>query len=161
SFHVGPVPYTETVSATETYQETDTGNADSGDLVRDGHGGGTYTKTFTPQGGPTVSTSGSLNDTFHEAGNGTAGGVSETFSGTNRYTLLDTFPSGANGGGNGTGNVDLTPWGPGYTQRDPQSVWQKTGAANTPAAAAEANGSAVTALGQALDSGRFQSGYLN
>ena len=146
--------YQQTINVSESFQETDTGNANSGAITRDGQGSGSYDNSL---GG-----SGSLDDSFHETGNGTAGGISETYSGTSRYNLLVSWVDASQGSGsNGTGNVDLTPWGAPYSERDPQSVWHRTGASNAPLTPGDGGISAGNALGQALDSARFQSGYLN
>jgi hypothetical protein len=64
-------------------------------------------------------------------------------------------------GGIGVGNVDFTPWGAAYSERDAQSVLEKTGAAHVPLVAGDGNISAADALGQAQDDARWQGGYLS
>src|SRR5262249_4079556 len=101
-----PGGYTETIVTTESFAESDTGNANSGAITRNGQATGTFTKTLTPSGSTSVQSSGSLNPTFHETGNGTAGGIIESVSGTSRYSLLESWTDESQGSGvNGTGNV--------------------------------------------------------
>ncbi len=166
--------YSETLIATDTFNENDSGNASSGAFSRSGGSNGSFEKTldgttvsmsssnsFAESGSFSLTTSGSLNSGFVEEGNGTAGGFTESISGIDRYSLLESWDVVSQGSGQrGAGNVDVTPWGPAYSERGPESVWQTTGSGNMPQAPGDGSVSATRALGQALDGSRYQSGYL-
>ena len=77
-----------------------------------------------------------------------------TLAGTNRYSTLESFTNEAQG------NVDFSAWGAAYAERGPQALWQGT-PAHMPTAPGDGNFTAANALGTALDTSRYQGGYLN
>jgi len=113
--------YNETVTGHDTYTQTETGNSLNQTFNRTTTGTGTYTRQESGPGASQGPWSDSLNYTVQETGDSRAGVLSQSETGNDRYSLLESFDNVANAGsGTSPGHLDYSPFG--LTFGDPPPV---------------------------------------
>jgi hypothetical protein len=112
--------FTETVGGGDNYTLTESGNSADQTFTRTITGGGSYTRQDSGAGATLASGSGSISYTENESADARSGNLSQTETGSERYSLLEKFNNAANtGGGNTPGNMNFLPFGQPFVDPDP------------------------------------------
>jgi hypothetical protein len=114
--------YTETVTGTDTSTLTEAGNTANQTYSRTITDSDVYTRTDAGPGAAFApSSSGTIGSTLTESSDARAGVLSQSETGSDRYSLLQNFINVANTGGNAPGNMDYYIFGEPFVDPNPPS----------------------------------------